>query len=63
MNLAEEIHSRSGQALVVPTDITQLDQIENLVSQTLDHFGQIDVLLNNAGLGRFAWLEKLDPEE
>ena len=60
-DLAKDIQSTSGQALVVVTDITKPDQIENLVSQTLEHYGQIDILLNNAGLGRLEWLEKLDP--
>jgi short-subunit dehydrogenase len=60
-DLAQAIRLKGGRALVVLTDITKNDQIENLVSQTLDHFGQIDILLNNAGLGRLEWLEKLDP--
>jgi hypothetical protein len=34
-----------------------------LISETLDQFGQIDVLLNNAGFGRIKWLEELDPIE
>ncbi len=61
--LAAEILSAGGEVLTVPTDITQLEQIENLVAQTLENYGQIDVLLNNAGLGRLDWLEKLDPKE
>ncbi|MFN2128860.1 MAG: SDR family oxidoreductase, partial [Anaerolineales bacterium] len=60
-DLAQDIQSKGGRAMVVVTDITKNDQIENLVSQTLDHFGHIDILLNNAGLGRLEWLEKLDP--
>ena len=60
-NLAQDIRSKGGSPFVVVTDITKNDQIENLVSQTLNHFGQIDILLNNAGLGRLEWLEKLDP--
>ena len=60
-NLAQDIRSKGGNPLVVVTDITKNDQIENLVSQTLNYFGQIDILLNNAGLGRLEWLEKLDP--
>ena len=60
--LAAEIKATGNETLVVPTDITRLDQIQNLVAQTLDYFGQIDVLLNNAGLGRLTWLEKMDPQ-
>ncbi|NQU43789.1 SDR family NAD(P)-dependent oxidoreductase, partial [bacterium] len=37
------------QARAIPTDVTDRDQVENLVSQTLAEFGQIDVLFNNAG--------------
>jgi short-subunit dehydrogenase len=59
--LADEIQSKGGQSLVVLTDISQQDHVDNLVAQTLEHFGQIDILLNNAGLGRIGWLEKLDP--
>jgi short-subunit dehydrogenase len=60
--LAKEIQVAGGEALPIPTDVTQLDQIENMVSTTLREFGQIDVLLNNAGFGRMKWLEKLEPE-
>jgi short-subunit dehydrogenase len=61
--LAAEMQVNGGEALVIPTDITKHDQIENLVAQTLEHYGQIDVLLNNAGLGRLTWLEKMDPQK
>ena len=59
--LEEEIAASGGEALPVPTDITQIDQIQRLVDTTLEKYGQIDVLLNNAGFGRMKWLEQLDP--
>lgn len=59
--LAQEIESAGGVALPVATDVTNLNDIQNLVQTTLDEFGQIDVLFNNAGFGRLDWLEKLDP--
>jgi short-subunit dehydrogenase len=59
-SIAEEIDAFGGESLVVPMDITRLEEIENLVTCSLEHFGQIDVLLNNAGLGRLSWLENLD---
>ena len=39
------------QVLAVPTDITQLPQVETLMQKTVEHFGQIDVLINAAGAG------------
>ncbi len=38
----------AGNALVATTDITDLDSCRRLVAQTLDHFGALDVLVNNA---------------
>lgn len=61
-SLAEEIRSGGGEALPVPTDVTQLDEIERLVSTTILEYGQIDVLFNNAGSGRMQWLEELESE-
>jgi len=45
-HLAEK---EGAQALAIPTDITQEDQVEHMVNETLKKFGQIDVLFNNAG--------------
>jgi short-subunit dehydrogenase len=59
--VADAIRAEGSQALPVAADLTRLEDIQNLVQTTLDHFGQIDVLFNNAGFGRLNWLEKLDP--
>ena len=44
-----EVKDLGGEALAVPTDVTDSGQVGRLVSTTLDHFGRIDVLINNAG--------------
>src|SRR5574341_152592 len=59
--VAQAIRAGGADALVVPADLGQLADIQNIVRQTLARFGRIDVLFNNAGFGRLGWLEKLDP--
>ena len=61
--LAKEINSMGtgAETLVVQADLSKLEDIQSLINQTLDKYGRIDVLVNNAGFGRLDWLEKLDP--
>jgi len=57
------IREEGGEGLAVPTDITQHDQVENLVDRTLREYGAIDVLYNNAGSFRsIAGIFEADPE-
>ena len=61
--LEGEIREMGGTALAIPTDLTELDQITNLVKTTLSRFGRIDVLANIAGWGLYDWFEELSPAE
>jgi short-subunit dehydrogenase len=61
--LQKEIEAKGGIALAVPTDLTDLDQITNLVQTTLSRFGRIDVLANIAGWGLYDWFEELSADE
>jgi NAD(P)-dependent dehydrogenase (short-subunit alcohol dehydrogenase family) len=56
--LVSEIEGRGGQALAVRTDVAEQEQVENLVRQTVERFGRIDVLVNNAGVGIAARFEE-----
>jgi NAD(P)-dependent dehydrogenase (short-subunit alcohol dehydrogenase family) len=42
---------KAGKALVVPTDVTEPAQVDNLFAQIREKFGRIDMLFNNAGGG------------
>src|SRR5690349_22075766 len=44
----KEIEADGGRALAVPTNIVDGEQVAALVSRTVDEFGQLDVLVNNA---------------
>jgi short-subunit dehydrogenase len=43
------IRDAGGEALVVPTDIADSEQVGRLVERTMATFGRVDVLVNNAG--------------
>jgi short-subunit dehydrogenase len=55
---ADRIREAGGEALVIQTDISDPDQIQNLVDQTIEKAGRIDLLVNNAGYGRLLWLDE-----
>ena len=48
--VADRIISEGGEALVVQTDVRYADQVQNLVSKTVERFGKLNVLFNNAGV-------------
>lgn len=48
---AQQIIASGGEAIFVPVDVSQPEQVEALVARTIDHFGRLDVLVSNAGIG------------
>ena len=61
---ADEVSAEFGsEVTTVITDVRDREQVENAVSHTLERFGTIDVMVNNAGnTGEIGPLWKLDPE-
>lgn len=47
----QEFKQAGHEAIFVECDVSQEDQVKAMVKHTLDTFGQIDVLVNNAGVG------------
>lgn len=59
-DLAAENHEN---VLLLPLDVTNEAQVRAAVQQALEKFGQIDVLVNNAGIGYFSTVEESVEEE
>jgi NAD(P)-dependent dehydrogenase (short-subunit alcohol dehydrogenase family) len=51
---AQEIRGAGGKALFVHCDVSQKAEVDALVKATVDHFGRIDVVVNNAGVNHSA---------
>ena len=48
--VAAEIRAAGGEVLVVQTDVSKVEDAENLIAKTVEAFGTVDVLVNNAGV-------------
>jgi 3-oxoacyl-[acyl-carrier protein] reductase len=48
-SLAEEIKKMGRDVLLVQADVSKADQVKNMVRKTVERFGRVDVLVNNAG--------------
>jgi len=58
--LAQEL---PGEVLTIPTDITDAQQVESLIQKTVAEFGQIDVLVNAAGVGILKPYNSVEPAD
>ncbi len=50
LEVADEIESRGRQALAVAVNVSHWDELDGLVERAYEHFGRVDVLVNNAGM-------------
>jgi NAD(P)-dependent dehydrogenase (short-subunit alcohol dehydrogenase family) len=52
--LAADIKAAGGDALALACHVGKWDELEGVIDQVIDHFGQLDVLINNAGMSPIA---------
>src|SRR4051794_18937320 len=57
--LAQECRARGGEARAMPTDVTNAQDCEWLISETVKAFGGIDVVVHNAGITMWSRFDEL----
>ena len=57
------IREMGGEAIALQADVSQAEQVEALIKATMEKWGHIDVLVNNAGITRDTLLLRMKPED
>ena len=56
--IESELKANGASVIAIPTDVSREDDCQRLVDDTVEHFGGIDVLINNAGISMRALFEQ-----
>ena len=61
--VAEEIRNNGGEAIANGANISNFDEVQNMVSQAMDTWGRVDILVNNAGILRDRTFLKMSTDD
>ncbi|WP_026572070.1 MULTISPECIES: 3-ketoacyl-ACP reductase [Sediminibacillus] len=61
--VAEEINGNGGEAACASADVSDLAQVEAAVGALKEKVGSADILINNAGIGKYAGFLDFEPED
>jgi short-subunit dehydrogenase len=62
-NVATEIAASGGEARVYPVDLTDATRVEQTIARIKFEMGEVDVVVNSAGAGRWLFTEETSPAE
>jgi NAD(P)-dependent dehydrogenase (short-subunit alcohol dehydrogenase family) len=61
--LVEEIRQQGGDAIAVPADVADFQQVKEVADKTVAHFGRLDSWVHTAATGMFAPFDQITPDE
>jgi acetoacetyl-CoA reductase len=61
--LVEEIKKGGGEAIAIQADVSKFEDCQRLVKDSLAAYGQVDILINNAGINRDRTIQRMSPDE
>ncbi len=61
--VADEINNNGGEALPLVADVANREEVFAAVEKTVEHFGDLNVIVNNAGLGPTTPIDSITPEQ
>lgn len=61
-SLSKNIKNAGNECLVIPLDVSSKQSVTNLIEQSINKMGYIDVLINNAGISNPVWFKDLSEE-
>ena len=62
-SLVDEITALGGDAIAIPADVAEFEQVKSIVDKTIDRYGRLDTWVHAAGTGIIAPFEQVTPEE
>lgn len=63
LRIAKEITDFGGETLTIKTDVSQKAQVEAMMRETVQKWGKVEILLNNAGIAHFASFVEMTEEQ
>jgi 3-oxoacyl-[acyl-carrier protein] reductase len=61
--VVNKIEQQGGEATAIQADVSQIDQSKQLVEKAVKKYGQLDILVSNAGIEHFGKLEEITLED
>ena len=62
-SLVAEITASGGDAIAIPADVAEFEQVKSIVDKTIEHYGRLDTWVHAAGTAIMAPFEQVTPEE